>query len=166
LQYWKSENQTLPAGNAKFDLTNGVGFPIRNIVYYGRDAANSTRATADVNWPDPATLLLGNVNYFTRSKNLWISKMSHSYGLSSLGATVPAVDTPQGRETGVYPVWFTQDLTGQPGNELRFRYLDTQVNSLIRLTGTFGAATTLFALTNWLATPSKNRYALISGSGV
>jgi hypothetical protein len=166
LQYWKSENQTLPAGNAKFDLTNGVGFPIRNIIYYGRDAANSTRATADGNWPDPATLLLGNVNYFTRSKNLWISKMSRAYGLSAVGATVPAVDTAQGRETGVFPVWFTQDLTGQPGNELRFRYLDTQVNSLIRLTGTFGAATTLFALTNWLATPSKNRYALISGSGV
>lgn len=166
LQYWKSENQTLPAGNAKFDLSNGVGFPIRNIIYYGRDAANSTRATADGNWPDPATLLLGNVNYFTRSKNLWISKMSRAYALSSVGATVPAVDTPQGRETGVYPVWFTQDLTGQPGNELRFRYLDTQVNSLIRLTGTFGAATTLFALTNWLATPSKSRYALISGSGV
>lgn len=165
LQYWKSENQTLPAGTAKFDLSNGVGFPIRNIIYYGRGAADSLRATADTNWPDPATLLLGNVNYFTRSKNLWISKMSRSYGLSSLGATVPAVDTAQGRETGVYPVWFTQDLTGQPGNELRFRYLDTQVNSLIRLTGSFGAATTFFALTNWLATPSKNRYALISGSG-
>jgi hypothetical protein len=166
LQYWKSENQGLPAGNAKFDLTNGVGFPIRNIIYYGRGAADSLRATADTNWPDPATLLLGNVNYFTRSKNLWISKMSRAYGLSSLGATVPAVDTAQGRETGVYPVWFTQDLTGQPGNELRFRYLDTQVNSLIRLTGSFGAATTLYALTNWLATPSKNRYALISGSGM
>jgi len=165
LQYWKSENQALPAGNAKYDLTNGVGFPIRNIIYYGRDTGNSTRATADTNWPDPATLLLGNVNYFTRSKNLWISKMSRAFALSSLGATVPAVDTAQGRETGVYPVWFTQDLTSHPGDELRFRYLDTQVNSLIRLTGTFGAATTLFALTNWLATPSKNRYALISGSG-
>lgn len=165
LQYWKSENVSLPAGNAKLDLTNGVGFPIRNIFYYARDAANSTRATADGNWPDPATLLLGNVNYFTRSKNLWISKMSRAFALSSLGATVPAVDTAQGRENAVFPVWFTQDMVSHPGDELRFRYLDTQVNSLIRLTGSFGAATTLFALTNWLATPSKNRYALISGSG-
>jgi len=165
LQYWKSENDAKPAGNAKMDLTNGVGFPIRNIFYYARGAADSLRATGDTNWPDPATLLLGNVNYFTRSKLLWISKMSRAYGLSSLGATVPAVDTAQGRETGVFPVWFTADLTGQPGNELRFRYLDTQVNSLIRLTGSNGAAITMFALTNWLATPSKNRYALISGSG-
>jgi len=165
LQYWKSENDAKPAGNAKMDLTNGVGFPIRNIFYYARGAADSLRATGDTNWPDPAPLLLGTVNYFTRSKLLWISKMSRAYGLSSLGATVPAVDTAQGRETGVFPVWFTADLTGQPGNELRFRYLDTQVNSLIRLTGSNGAAITMFALTNWLATPSKNRYALISGSG-
>jgi hypothetical protein len=89
LQYWKSENNALPAGTAKYDLTNGIGFPIRNIIYYGRDAGNSTRATADTNWPDPATLLLGNINYFTRTKNLWISKMSKSFALSILGASAP-----------------------------------------------------------------------------
>ncbi len=165
LQYWKSENQALPAGTAKYDLSNGVGFPMRNIIYYLRDAGNSTRATADANWFDPATLLFGNINVFTRSKNLWISKMSKAFGMSSLGATAPAVDTPQGRENAVFPVWFTQDLTGHPGDELRFKYLDTQVNSLIRLTGVLGGASTLFAMVNWLATPSKNRYALISGSG-
>jgi len=165
LQYWKSENNPLPSGNAKYDLTNGVGFPIRNIIYYVRDGGNSTRATADPNWPSPATLLLGNINYFTRSKNLWIAKMSRSFALSNLGATSPAVDTAQGRENGVFPVWFTQDMSSHPGDELRFKYLDTQVNSLIRLQGTFGGTTTFFALVNWLATPSKNRYALISGSG-
>ena len=165
LQYWKSENFQLPAGNAKFDLSNGVGFPIRNIIYYGRDTGNSTRATADTNWPSPATLLLGNINYFTRSKNLWIGKISRAFAFSNLGATSPAVDTAQGRENGVFPVWFTQDLTGHPGDELRMKYLDTQVNSLVRFTGSFGAATTFFAVTNWLATPSKNRYALISGNG-
>ena len=165
LQYWKSENNGLPAGAAKYDLTNGVGFPIRNIIYYGRDAGNSTRATADGNWPDPATLLLGNINYFTRTKNLWISKMSKSFALSILGTTSPAADAAQGRENGVFPVWFTQDMSSHPGDEMRFKYLDTQVNSLIRITGSFGGAMTLFALVNWLATPQKNRYALISGSG-
>lgn len=165
LQYWKSENNGLPSGNAKYDLSNGIGFPIRNIIYYGRDASNSTRATADTNWADPATLLIGNINYFTRSKNLWISKMSRAYGLSAVGTTVPAVDTAQGRENGVYPVWFTADMSSKPGDELRFKYMDTQVNSLVRLSGTFGGAITLFAMVNWLATPSKNRYALISGNG-
>lgn len=165
LQYWKSENNPQPSGTFKFDITNGVGFPIRNIFYYGRDTANSTRATADGNWPDPSTLLIGNINYFTRSKNLWISKMSKAYALSILGATTPAADSAQGRENGVYPVWFTQDMSGHPGDELRFKYLDTQVNSLVRFTGQLGAATTVFGVVNWLATPSKNRYALISGSG-
>lgn len=166
LQYWKSENQSLPAGNARYDLTNGIGFPIRNIIYYGRDAGNSTRATADGNWPDPATVLFGNINYFTRSKNLWISKFSKAFSFAQVGTINPAADTAEGRENGVYPVWFTQDMTSAPGAELRFRYLDTQVNSLVRLTGSFGAATNFFALVNWLATPQKNRYALISGSGV
>lgn len=165
LQYWKSENQSLPSGTAKYDITNGIGYPIRNIIYYARDASNSTRATADASWPDPSTLLLGNINYFTRSKNLWISKMSKAYGMAGINATFPAADSAQGRENGVFPVWFTQDMGGVPGNELRFKYLDTQVNSLIRFTGVFGGATTFFALVNWLATPSKNRYALISGAG-
>jgi hypothetical protein len=166
LQYWKSESATLPSGNAKYDLTNGVGFPIRNIIYYARDAGNSTRATADGNWPDPATLLIGNVNYFTRLKNLWISKMAKEYGFSPYNATlwtVVAPDIAQGRENAVFPVWFTSDLDAHPGDEARFKYLDTQVNSLVRFQGTFGAAVTFFALVNWLATPSKNRYALIGG---
>lgn len=165
LQYWKSENNPLAAGNAKYDLTNGIGFPIRNIIYYARDAGNSTRATADGNWPDPATFLIGNINYFTRSKNLWIGKMSRSFALSNLGATSPAVDTAQGRENAVFPLWFTSDMSNHPGDELRFKYVDTQVNSLLRLQGIWGAAVTFYAMVNWLATPSKNRYALISGNG-
>jgi hypothetical protein len=163
LQYWKSESQALPAASTKYDLSNGIGFPIRNIIYYVRDAGNATRATADANWPDPSTLLIGNVNFFTRGKNLWITKMSKAYAFGASGGAAPAADTAQGRENGVFPVWFTQDFTGLPGSELRFKYLDTQVNSLVRFTGSFGGATTFFALTNWLATPSQNRYALIAG---
>lgn len=164
LQYWKSENNALPSGNAKYDVTNGIGFPIRNLIFYVRDAGNSTRATADANWPDPSTLLIGNVNYFTRLKNIWISKMAKDYGMEPYGATAwtPVTpDAPQSRENGVFPVWFTSDLDAHPGDEARFQYLDTQINSLVRFTGTFGGTVTFFVLCNWLATPSKNRYALI-----
>ena len=165
LQYWKSENQLQPSGNFKYDLTNGIGFPIRNIIYYARDSGNSTRASADANWPDPATLLIGNVNYFTRSKNLWIEKMGRAYALAGVNTTFPGVDSAQGRENAVFPVWLTQDMSSHPGDELRFKYIDTQVNSLIRLQGVNGGALTLYAMVNWIATPSKNRYALISGNG-
>jgi hypothetical protein len=166
LQYWKSENNPLPSGNAKYDVTNGIGFPIRNLIFYARDAGNSTRATADANWPDPSTLLIGNVNYFTRLKDLWVNKMAKEYGFSpatQVAWTRVAADAPQTRENGVFPVWFTADLSSHPGDEARFKYLDTQVNSLVRFTGTFGGTTTFFVLSNWLATPSKNRYALIGG---
>lgn len=158
VQYWKSENNGLPAGNARYDLTNGIGFPIRNIFYYVRDAANGTRATGDANFPDPSTIMLGNVNLFTRSKGLWLSRLGKDYGLTSV-----TPDSAMGRENGVFPLYFTRDFGLRPGAELRFKYLDTQVNTLLRFSGSFGAATTFFALTNWIATPSRNRYALIAG---
>ena len=47
LQYWKQENQALPSGSAKFDLSNGIGFPLRNVLYYVRDATDGSRATAE-----------------------------------------------------------------------------------------------------------------------
>jgi hypothetical protein len=158
LQYWKSESNALPSGNAKFDISNGVGFPIRNILYYVRDASDTTRATADANWPDPSTLQLGNVNLFTKSKALWLSRLGKDFGLTSTTA-----DAALGRESGVFPVYFTRDFGLKPGAEVRHKYLDTQVNTLLRFNGSNGGALTMFALTNWLATPSKNRYALIAG---
>ena len=164
LQYWKSENQSLPAGTAKYDLTNGIGFPLRNIFYYLHDASTGGRTAGDADWWDPVTMLVGNVNYFTRGKNLWISLIGRSYGFTGVGgAAIPAPDQASGREFAMFPVWFTQDMTNLPGSELRFKYLDTQVNSLIRITGSLNAAATLFAMTNWLATPSQNRYSLIAG---
>jgi hypothetical protein len=163
LQYWKQENTALPSGTAKFDLSNGIGFPLRNVLYYTRDASDLSRSTSDANWPDPATLLIGNINYFTKGRNLWLAKMGKAYGFTGYGGAIPAADTAMGRENGVWPVWLTQDLANDPGQELRFKYIDTQVNTLIRLTGAFGGALTFYAVTNWVATPSQNRYALIAG---
>jgi hypothetical protein len=159
LQYWKSEGGAVPSGNFKYDLTNGIGFPLRNAIFYARATSDSTRATADTNWPDPATLLVGNINYFTKSKALWNSRLGKDFGLTST-----TVDTAMGRENGVYPQYFTRDFGLRAGAEVRFKYLDTQVNSLVRFQGSAGAALTFFVLANWIATPSKNRYALIAGA--
>jgi hypothetical protein len=157
LAYWKAENLGLPAADTKFDLSNGIGYPIRNIVYINRRTA-STRANGDADFPDPFTLLMGAVNLFTGSKNRFLSKMGKDYAFSSVTA-----DSANGRENGVYPFYFTRDLTTRVGSDLRFKYLDTQVNTLIRLRGNFANACTLDALTNWIAVPSRNRYALIGG---
>lgn len=164
LQYWKSESLTLASGSSKFDLSNGIGFPIRNVIYYGYDSGDNTRATADTHWPDPFQIVLGNVTLLNTSKDLHISRMSKYYGYAGLSTTLPAADTAQGRENAVFPYWRTSDLTAHPGEELGFKYIDTGVNSLVRFSGSFGGAMKFIALTNWLATPSKNRYALIGGA--
>lgn len=158
LQYWKSENNPGPSGNGKYDLTNGIGFPIRNIFYKLVDTSVPTRAQGDVDWPDPFQLLIGNVSLRNISKNVYLTKLGRDFGLISQTG-----DTANGRELGVFPIIFTKDFVKEPGSEVRMKYLDTQVNSLVRLQGTFAAANTTFALVNWLATPSKNRYQLIAG---
>ncbi|MDB5910546.1 MAG: hypothetical protein JWP34_4660 [Massilia sp.] len=158
LQYWKSENNTIPAGNGKYDLTNGIGFPIRNMFYKVIDTSTPTRAVGDGDWPDPFQLLLGNVSLKNISKDVYLTKLCRDFGLIS---STP--DTANARENGVFPQYFTKDFTKDPGSEVRMKYLDTQVNSLVRLNGSFGAANTTNVLVNWIATPSKNRYALIAG---
>jgi hypothetical protein len=163
LQYWKSENNTIPAGAFKYDLTNGIGFPIRNLFYVFYDTAAGTRAAGDTDIPDPFQLLLGNVQLFNRSLSTYFARLGRDFDFAGAAGASVALDTAMQREAGVLPFYRTMDMTNSPGSELRFRYWDTQVNTLLRLAGNAGLACTLFALVNWLATPSKNRYALISG---
>jgi hypothetical protein len=158
IQYWKSENDGVASGQASYDLTNGVGFPLRTIIYKVIDASAGTRAAGDANWPDPVQLLLGNVNLLNILRDVWLTKIARDFGLTNTTA-----DAALGREKGVYPVYFTKDFGLRPGAEVRLKYLDTQVNTLLRLQGSFGAASSVFALSNWLATPSKDRYRLIAG---
>lgn len=160
LQYWKSENKVMAAGAGTYDLTNGIGFPIRGVVYKVVDSSTPTRAAGDADWPDPYQLLIGNVQLRNIIKNQFLSRLAKNYELTSTTA-----DSALGKENGVFPHMNIRDFSNHMGAEVRFKYWDTQVNTLLRLTGSFGAACTLNAMVNWLATPSKNRYALISGGG-
>ncbi len=156
LQYWRTENEVQPASASEYDLVNGVGFPIRNLIYKCVDTSSGNRSDAD--FPSPAQLQYGNVILFSKSQTRWQSEMGRAFGFTST-----STDVAQGREAGVYPVWYTVDLTQKPGSELRYRYLDTQTNTLVRLSGTFGAACTLYVLTNWIAPVNKDYYSLVSG---
>jgi hypothetical protein len=164
LQYWKTENNTIPSGTFKYDLTNGIGFPVRNLFYFFYDTSAGTRAAGDADIPDPFQLLIGNVQLFNRSLATYFAEMGRDFSFLGAASSSTSNDTAQQRENGVLPFYRTMDMTDEPGAEARFRYWDTQVNTLLRLTGSAGGAATLFAMVNWLATPSKNRYALISGS--
>ncbi|HEY1617995.1 MAG TPA: hypothetical protein VGG25_10280 [Streptosporangiaceae bacterium] len=158
LQYWRSENESQPASASEYDLVNGIGFPLRNLIYKCIDTSAGTRAAGDTDFPSPFTLQYGNVILFAKSKTRWNSEIGRDFGFTSLTA-----DSAYGRENGVYPVWWTKDMTLEPGAELRYRYLSTATNTLVRGSGTFAAASTLYVLTNWIAPTSKNYYSLIAG---
>lgn len=158
LQYWRSENSSLPSGATNMDLVNGIGFPIRNLIYKSIRTATGLRSDGDADWPDPATLTYGNVTLFQRSKNLWINKMGRDFEFIT-----PTPDTALGRENGVFPVWFTRDFGMDPGNELRYKYLQTMTNTVLRLSGAWGSAPTLFALTNWIKPSNSDYFSLLPG---
>lgn len=158
LQYWRSENVQLTSGSQSNVQRNGLGFPIRNIIYKLVDSTGS-RAQGDSDWPDPVTVNFGRITLFQRTKTLWISRQGKAFGWTSA-----SVDVSLGRENGVYPVWFTDDFGFAPGVELRNGYLVTQVGNELQWQGTIGGsgAHTLYTLTNWIATPG-NSYASLTG---
>jgi hypothetical protein len=158
LQYWRTENGAVPASSANYDLVNGIGFPIRNLIYKLLDTASGTRLGGDAAFPSPVTLQYGQIIMFAKTARRWISEMGRPFGLTN-----PVPDSALGREYGVYVWWRTQDFDMQPGAELRQRYLNTATNTLVRLTGTFAAAGSLNVLCNWVAPVNKNYYTIVQG---
>jgi hypothetical protein len=167
LQYWKVEGATLiAAGNSKYDLTNGIGFPIRNVFYLFYDASAGTRAAGDGDIPDPFVLMLGNLQLYNRSLATWHAETGRDFGFyGTFAGTSNSNDNAFARENGVLPFYRTLDFSNEPGNEYGYKYWATNVNTLLRLQGSFGAQTNLFAAVNWIQTPSKNRYQLIANGG-
>jgi hypothetical protein len=170
LQYWVQESSPQGSGTMSYNLDNGIGYPIRNLIYKLNRAAG-TRANGDADWPDPVTLTYGKVQLFQRYKNLWISKIGRSFGdqtpavTTAAGITTANVDTAGGRENGVYPVWFTDDFSIQPGAELRNGYLVTKTGTVLKWKGTLvgGNTDVINVLSNYVIPPDNNYYALLSG---
>jgi len=158
LQYWRTENGAMPASSSNYDLVNGIGFPIRNLIYKYLDTASGTRLGGDAAFPTPVTLQYGQIIQFAKTRARWNSEMGRSFGLTN-----PVPDTALGRENAVYVWWRTQDFDMQPGAELRQRYLDTKTNQLVRISGTFAAAGSLNVLTNWIAPVTADYYSIVQG---
>lgn len=167
LQYWKYEGATvIAAGQSKYDLTNGIGFPIRNVFYVFYDTSANTRAAGQNDIPTPFQLFLGNVQLYNRLLASYLAEAGRDFGFFGSiggGGTANTFDTSQAPENGVLPFYRTLDFDSTPGSEYGYKYWDTNVNTLFRLQGSFAAQVNLFAMVNWIATPSKNRYALIAG---
>lgn len=127
-------------------LGGGLGFPIRNIILEAYDGSNSTRVTADGNFPSPLLCTYKGVQLFNRNKALWKTRMSRQYGYNSTTA-----DSANGLENGVYVQNFIMDNTNVPGSaELGFSYLQTNTGTVLAVSGSLGASTTLYELCNWV----------------
>jgi hypothetical protein len=154
LQYWKQEAPVVNAGVQPALITNGIGNGHRNILFkLVRNAG--TRANGDADWPDPFEVTLGTTRIRNLRKNTWISKMSRAYELFST-----TVDTANGRENGVFPLWFNQDVSLDPGNEARRRYLRTKTGNTFKTRGNYGNAGTLFITSNYVV-PRANDFATV-----
>lgn len=154
LQYWKQENAVMPAATASALITNGIGNGYRNIIFkYIRSA--STRANGDLDFPDPLEITLGTTRTRNLHKSTWITKQGRAFMLSSATS-----DTARGRENGVYPMWFTQDVGLLPGDEARRRYQRTKTGNTYKVRGPWGSAGTLFITTNYVV-PRGNDFSQI-----
>lgn len=159
-QFWASNNYQLNAGAVPGQqLSTGLGYPIRNILFVLVDNTGS-RSQGNSDWPDPVTLTVEKNQLFVRAKYMWQERVGKAYDLN-----IGTADTARCLENGVYPLWFTQDFGPQPGIELRNGYLITRGGQNFLFTGTVGGSGThtLYTYVNWVAAANGDPAALASG---
>lgn len=154
LQYWKQENALVPAATASVLVTNGIGNGYRNIIFK-LIRASGTRANGEADWPDPLEVTLGTSRTRLYAKANYRDKMARTFELFNTTA-----DTALAKENGVFPMWFTQDVTTKPGNEARRRYQRTKTGNTYKVRGPWGNAGTLFITSNYVV-PRGNDFSQV-----
>lgn len=155
VQYWTSEiPQAFAAGFQKYNLVNGIGYAIRNLIRVGYDNGNGTRATVGLNGgttPDPWTVTFGKIQLSQLPVLMWLDKMAKSYGMDNATA-----DSYKGPENGVLVIPFNRDFTNTPGEELRNDYLSTKAGNVLQFSGSYGASTIEHFLVNYIIAPGND----------
>lgn len=146
-QYWSTQQYPVNSGTANIRLTR-MGNYIRNLIFVYRDG--SSVRLADSQWPTPATLYWDTRPLDQIEINNWNQQMYERYGYGGvLGATVPALDSPQGLDTGVKAYDFCHEFDGGVGKENRDLWLPTLGSTRFEIGGTnWGTTGTLYVLTN------------------
>jgi hypothetical protein len=145
-QYWTYGSYNALNGSQQVQLTQGLGYPVRNFVAINYDVTNVTRATGDTDFPTATTFIFRGTTFFNVTKTLWKHQMSALYGFNSSTA-----DASWGLENGVYVLPFCQDFDLSPGSELRNGYLPTQQGDQYQLVATFNGNSNLQWLANYVA---------------
>lgn len=155
LQYWKQEDDTGIANGAHSTLlTNGIGNAYRNIIFK-LIRTGGTRANGTADWPDPQEVTLGTSRVRNLYKKTWQDKMQRAFGL-----VTTTFDAANGPENGIFVLWYDQDASSVPGDELRRRYQRTKTGNTFKLRGTYGNAGTLYITENYIV-PRNNDFSQI-----
>jgi hypothetical protein len=145
-QYWTVGTYNSLNGSQQIQLTQGLGYPVRNFVALNYDVATSTRATGDTDWPTATSFIFRGTTYWNVTKTVWKDQMGRLYGF--IGSTADAAN---GLENGVYALCFDQDFGLQDGAELRTGYLPSQQGDQHQLIATFNGNSNLQWMANYAA---------------
>lgn len=145
-QYWTRGTYNSLNGAQQIQLTQGLGYPVRNFIGLNYDGGNSTRATGDTDFPTNFQLIYKGTSIWNVSKTLWKQQMSASFDYFAATA-----DTANSLENGVYVLWFDEDFGLGPGGELRNGYLPTQQGDQFQAIASWNGSSTLYWVANYVA---------------
>jgi hypothetical protein len=145
-QYWTVGSYSSLNGSVQQQLTQGLGYPVRNFMAINYDVSAGTRATGDTDWPSPVQFLFKGTSMSILPKTFWKDQMSRTFDY--FATTLDAIN---GLDAGVYVLPFTVDFSSAPGDELRNAYLATSQGDQFQLLGTFAANSNLYWLANYVA---------------
>lgn len=131
-------------GAQQFQLAQGLGYPIRNVMFVNYDVSSGNRSTSD--FPDPAQLMFKGTSYWQVPVVAWKDYMSRQWNLQSTTA-----DVANGLDTGVFVLPFANDFSLLNGDEARNGYLLTDIGDAHQFIGTFNANSKLYYVVNYVA---------------
>lgn len=149
-QFWSTQVFNVSAGQQTIRLTR-VGNYLRNLICVYRRGGTS-RANGHADFADPITLMKDARPADIIERNNWLHQMYERSGFGgAVGATVPANDSPQGLDNGVFVYDFTHEFDGSLGMETRDLWEGTLGSTRLEFQGSFLNAGTLTVLTNDVA---------------
>lgn len=145
-QYWTRQTYNGINGAQQFQVSAGLGYPIRMYMLINYDVGNSTRATGDTDFPDPFQLIFKGTSEWNVSKTLWKDQMSRWYFYNATTA-----DAALGLENGVYVLPYHLSFDLAPGAELADAYKKTNQGDLNQFVASWNGNSKLFVVANYVA---------------
>ncbi len=131
-QYWSKQTYTLASGALNQRLV-GIDGLVRTLLYVLRDSTGD-RVQGDADFPDPFQYQYETVIPINRLRTIWRDLISKQYGYNA------TVETAGGRDYGVYPDTYAQDMAAKPGYETRLGYLPFSSATTAAINGNIGGS--------------------------